>query len=83
MCTMYGGAAEAGCMQYSVTAADSMDSLLENVDAVSICAPTRHHFGIAKEVIEKGVDCLIEKPISLTSAEGERLLDLITHLSHT
>lgn len=72
-----GGAAEAVCTQYSVTAADSMDSLLENVDAVSICAPTRHHFEIAKEAIEKGVDCLIEKPISLTSDEGERLLEII------
>ena len=71
------GAAEAVCTQYSVTAADSIDSLLENVDAVSICAPTRHHFEIAKEAIEKGVDCLIEKPISLTSDEGERLLEII------
>ena len=72
-----GGAVEAVCTQYSVTAADSIDSLLENVDAVNICAPTRHHFEIAKEAIEKGVDCLIEKPISLTSDEGERLLEII------
>ena len=78
-----GGAAEAVCTQYSVTTAESMDSLLERVDAVSICAPTRHHFEIAKAAIEKGVDCLIEKPISLTSDEGERLLEIIRDLNGT
>jgi predicted dehydrogenase len=58
-----------------VIVSDSMDSLLEKVDAVSICAPTKHHFGIAKKAVEKGISCLIEKPISLTSKEGEKLLD--------
>jgi len=56
---------------------DSMDSLLEKVDAVSICAPTKHHFEIAKKAIEKGISCLIEKPISLTREEGEKLLEEI------
>lgn len=54
-----------------VIVSDSMDSLLEKVDAVSICAPTKHHFEIAKKAVEKGISCLIEKTISLTSKEGE------------
>ena len=58
-----------------VIVGDSMDSLLEKVDAVSICAPTKHHFEIAKKAVEKGISCLIEKPISLTSKEGEKLLE--------
>ena len=58
-----------------VIVSDSMDSLLEKVDAVSICAPTKHHFEIARKAVEKGISCLIEKPISLTSKEGEKLLE--------
>ena len=42
---------------------------------MSICAPTKYHFEIAKKAIEKGISCLIEKPISLTLEEGEQLLD--------
>jgi predicted dehydrogenase len=68
-------------VQYEVSVADSIDSLLKSVDAVSICAPTRHHFEIAKKAIECGVNCLIEKPISLTSVEGERLLEIINDRS--
>ncbi len=61
-----------------VIVSDSMESLLEHVDAVSICAPTKYHFEMAKAVIERGISCLIEKPISLTEGEGKKLLDVIT-----
>lgn len=62
---------------FGVNACASMNSLLESVDAVSICVPTRHHFGVAREAIERGVHCLIEKPITSTSKEGDRFLKLI------
>jgi predicted dehydrogenase len=61
-----------------VIVSDSMDSLLEHVDAVSICAPTKYHFEMAKAAIEQGISCLIEKPISSTEEEGKKLLDAIT-----
>lgn len=56
---------------------DSSDELLDYVDAVSICVPTKHHLAIAKAAIEKNVHCLIEKPITISVEEGEELLDLI------
>jgi len=56
---------------------DSLDDLLKNVNAVSICVPTELHFEVAKKVIENNVPCLIEKPISLTCEEGERFLQLL------
>ena len=56
---------------------DSMESLFESVDAVSICVPTKYHFDVAKEAIESGVNCLIEKPITSTFKEGEELLKII------
>ncbi|HPA98416.1 MAG TPA: Gfo/Idh/MocA family oxidoreductase [Methanothrix sp.] len=55
----------------------SPEELLEKVDAVSICVPTRYHFEMAKKVIQAGINCLIEKPITLTAEEGLRLLQII------
>jgi len=59
------------------TVCGSLDELLGKVDSVSICVPTRYHFQTARKVIESGVHCLIEKPITLTVEEGRELLELI------
>ena len=56
---------------------NSLDELLAKVDAVSICVPTRYHFDTAKKVISAGIDCLIEKPITLTVDEGVQLSKII------
>ena len=32
---------------------DSVEELLNNPDAVSLCVPTKYHFEVAKKVIEK------------------------------
>jgi len=55
----------------------TLEELLHKAEAVSICAPTKYHFETAKRVIESGVHCLIEKPITLTVEEGEELLRLL------
>ena len=59
------------------TVCSSMDELLAQVDAVSICVPTRYHFETAKLAIAAGVNCLIEKPITLQVEEGNELLRLL------
>ncbi|TFH48136.1 MAG: Gfo/Idh/MocA family oxidoreductase, partial [Methanothrix sp.] len=59
------------------TICKSLPELLGKVDAVSICVPTRYHFDTAKKVIDAGVNCLIEKPITLTVEEGLQLLRII------
>ena len=63
--------------EYCVIVCDSLEELLERVDAVSICVPTKHHLEVAKKSIEKDVHCLIEKPITLTVKEGEELVNLL------
>jgi len=55
----------------------SLDELLSRIDAASICVPTRYHFDTAKKVISSGINCLIEKPITLTVDEGKQLLNII------
>jgi predicted dehydrogenase len=59
------------------TVCASLEEMLKSVDAVSICVPTRYHFETAKKVIEAGINCLIEKPITLTVQEGTNLLRII------
>ncbi len=56
---------------------DSLDELLEYVEAVSICVPTKYHLEVAKAVIGKNVPCLIEKPITISVEEGEKLLEIL------
>ncbi|MBN1167746.1 MAG: Gfo/Idh/MocA family oxidoreductase [Methanospirillaceae archaeon] len=59
------------------TLAGSMEELLKNVEAVSLCVPTPRHFETAKTVLERGIHLLIEKPICLSSEEGMALRDIL------
>jgi predicted dehydrogenase len=46
------------------------------VRAASVAAPTVHHLAVARELIEAGVDVLIEKPLAATLAEADELVQL-------
>ncbi|MEF8779271.1 MAG: Gfo/Idh/MocA family oxidoreductase [Haloferacaceae archaeon] len=58
------------------TESTSLEKLLSEVDAVSICVPTRHHYAVASDCLEAGVDVLVEKPYVLDRSEGEELIEL-------
>ena len=47
--------------------------LLDKVDAVSIVTPTETHGEIACAFLEKGVHCLVEKPIAMTLQEVDKM----------
>jgi predicted dehydrogenase len=47
--------------------------LLGQVEAVSIAVPTLSHYGVTKDFLMAGVDCLLEKPITATVAEAREL----------
>lgn len=49
--------------------------LLDKVDAISIVTPTETHCGIACAFLEKGVNVLVEKPIALTLAEADKMIE--------
>ncbi len=59
------------------TVCSSLEEVLCQTDAVSICVPTRYHFETARKAIDAGVNCLIEKPITLGVEEGVELLRLL------
>ena len=50
--------------------------LLGKVDAISIAAPTTLHYQIAKDFLSNGSHVLIEKPITVTVAEADELINL-------
>jgi predicted dehydrogenase len=50
--------------------------LLGQVDAVSIVTPTPTHFEVAKAFLEAGASVLVEKPMTVTIAEGEGLIEI-------
>lgn len=56
----------------------SMDSLIEACDVIDVVTPTIYHFDCAKKVVEAGRHLFIEKPITQTVEEAEKLLLLAT-----
>ena len=62
--------------EYNVIAFDSLQHLADQVDAVSIVVPTTDHFSVAAELIERSVHCLIEKPVTSTNEEAQKLIAL-------
>jgi predicted dehydrogenase len=53
---------------------ETIDDLLNEVDAVSIAAITSAHHEIGKYCLQKGVHIFIEKPITVTIEEAEDLV---------
>jgi virulence factor len=60
--------------KYKVKPFQSVDLLLQSVDAVSIAVPVEFHYEIGLVCIENKVHMLMEKPISSTVAQAEELL---------
>jgi predicted dehydrogenase len=50
--------------------------LYDKVDAVSIAAPTPLHYQITKDFFHHGIDVLLEKPITTTLAEADKLVEM-------
>lgn len=60
--------------EFNCSAFNSLDELLNKVDAVSIAAITSVHHEIGKYCLQKGVHIFIEKPITVTIEEAEDLV---------
>jgi len=52
----------------------TIEELLDECDAVSICTPATHHYETAMAAFERGVHTLIEKPIASDSREGDEMV---------
>ncbi|MCB9223972.1 MAG: Gfo/Idh/MocA family oxidoreductase [Crocinitomicaceae bacterium] len=63
--------------EYQIKRFDNIDSLLEAVDCVDIVTPTINHFDVASKAIQRRKHVFIEKPITETVEEAEKLAGLI------
>ncbi|MBC5744957.1 Gfo/Idh/MocA family oxidoreductase [Lachnospiraceae bacterium MD308] len=62
--------------KYDVKAFESIDGLLENVEAVTIAVPSSKHKEIALAAAEHGVHALVEKPLATTSEDAEEITNV-------
>ncbi len=64
-------ATKLGCPYYT----DYKD-IADQVDAVSIVVPTVSHFEVASFFLNRGIHCLLEKPITQSVDEAQRLINI-------
>ncbi len=63
-------AAEHNCLTFA-----TLGELKDNVDAAVIAVPTSLHAEVGCELLESGIDVLVEKPIAADLASARRLVD--------
>lgn len=66
--------AEAAAAPYGLTVFESMEELLEQVEAVTIAAPSSMHRELGLIAAEHGVHVLMEKPLATTSEDAHVLV---------
>ena len=67
-----------GCRSFG-----SIDQLItthSEVQAASVAVPTIHHLSAAKQLMEAGIDVLIEKPLAISLAEVDELIRVAKQL---
>ncbi|MDR2427113.1 MAG: Gfo/Idh/MocA family oxidoreductase [Endomicrobium sp.] len=50
--------------------------IISKTDAAVIAAPTQFHYQIARPLLESGIHCLVEKPITLNVEEAQELIEI-------
>jgi len=68
--------AQEAAKEFSVQAFETMDDLLENIEAASIAVITSAHYEVAKRCLKKGIHIFIEKPITATIKEAADLVKI-------
>ena len=57
---------------YKAEVCETLDALMDRIDAASVVVPTNLHFDVASQMIRQGKHLLVEKPIALSVADAER-----------
>jgi predicted dehydrogenase len=60
--------------EFETEAFASLADVAGKVDAASVAVPTVHHVKVAGDLMQAGVDVLIEKPLTATLAEADELI---------
>ncbi len=51
-------------------------TLPPRIDCASVAVPTQGHYQVARDLLEAGIDVLVEKPLTTSVDEGKALLEL-------
>jgi UDP-N-acetylglucosamine 3-dehydrogenase len=78
LCDIDSERANAWAQKYRCKPYNSVDDMIssEELDAVTVCTPTTTHFEIASKVLRKGIHAFVEKPMTRTSEEGQKLVEI-------
>jgi predicted dehydrogenase len=68
--------AQSVARRFSTQAYSDYWPLLNLVDAASIVVPTTHHLSVAREFLKRGIAVLVEKPLALSAAQCQEMVDL-------
>ncbi len=69
--------AQSVAKEFGTSALRSIPELIQaGVHAVSVAVPTGAHLEVAGQLMEKGVDVLVEKPLAATVAEADEIIIL-------
>ena len=66
--------AQAVAKEYDTRALASLDEVAQAARAVSVAVPTRDHARVGLELLRRGCDVLVEKPIAASLAEADELI---------
>ena len=62
--------------EFGISSFGSAKELIDKCDAIDVVTPTKFHFEYAKMAIEKGKHLFVEKPITATIDEAQKLVKL-------
>jgi len=60
--------------EFGVRPFPTLKALLDEIDCVTVAAPTSSHHEVVMQSLEHGVPVLVEKPIAVTTAEAEEMI---------
>jgi UDP-N-acetylglucosamine 3-dehydrogenase len=77
ICDMNGERADSFSKSFHVTGYTSLEAMLqkEKLDGVTICTPASTHFDMATRALAAGVHAFVEKPMTTTVNDGNRLIE--------
>jgi predicted dehydrogenase len=71
-------AREFGCRSFG--SIEQLTTTHSEIQAASVAVPTVQHLGVARSLMEAGIDVLIEKPVTASLAEADELMKLARRL---
>lgn len=69
-------APDRGAAAHPTAFTTELSDLIDACEAVVVATPAETHYEVARRCLEAGRDVLVEKPLCLTSADGEALVKL-------